>query len=471
MRRRTGAASIAANPVLIGAATILVVIVAVYLAYNANSGLPFVPTYHVRVDVPNSAGLVKGNDVRIGGTRIGLVSGITPEQHPNGAVTALIDLNLQTVAKPLPVDTLVIIRPRSALGLKYVQLTRGTSSKTVPDGGTLPLAQAKPEPVELDQVFNMFSDPTRRAIQANLLAFGNGFAGRGADLNFAIKDLDPLLTQLGPVMRNLSSSRTDLRGFLRGLARAATVVAPAAETQAALYRNLDSTFSALAGVTGPIQQSIVGGVPALTTAIRDLPQITPFLNNSADLFHQLQPGVDALANAAPDLADTVRNGTPVLRQLAGVQRAGVHDPAGRPDVQHRPAREARRQRPRNRGRDPRADDRVHHARPDGLQLPRHGAAQRVEPAQRGRLATAHCSASRSSRPRAGPTTRAHRPRRRRTAPGAGNNFLHSNPYPFTAAPGQPKTCEAANEKFIPNKVVIGNVPGQAPTTLHENTGP
>ena len=30
---------------LIGAATTLVVIVAVFLAYNANNGLPFVPTY------------------------------------------------------------------------------------------------------------------------------------------------------------------------------------------------------------------------------------------------------------------------------------------------------------------------------------------------------------------------------------------------------------------------------------------
>jgi hypothetical protein len=33
-----------ANPVLIGAVTVLVAIVAVFLAYNANNGLPFVPT-------------------------------------------------------------------------------------------------------------------------------------------------------------------------------------------------------------------------------------------------------------------------------------------------------------------------------------------------------------------------------------------------------------------------------------------
>jgi tetratricopeptide (TPR) repeat protein len=33
-----------ANPVLIGAVTVLIAIIAVFLAYNANTGLPFVPT-------------------------------------------------------------------------------------------------------------------------------------------------------------------------------------------------------------------------------------------------------------------------------------------------------------------------------------------------------------------------------------------------------------------------------------------
>ena len=70
---RRGSASIAANPVLIGAATTLVVLVAVFLAYNANSGLPFVPTYQLKAEVPNAANLVVGNDVRIGGTRVGTV--------------------------------------------------------------------------------------------------------------------------------------------------------------------------------------------------------------------------------------------------------------------------------------------------------------------------------------------------------------------------------------------------------------
>ena len=76
---------------LIGAATTLVVIVAVFLAYNANNGLPFVPTYSLKADVPSAAQLVKGNEVRIGGTRVGVVDKIEPAAHGDGTVTAELD--------------------------------------------------------------------------------------------------------------------------------------------------------------------------------------------------------------------------------------------------------------------------------------------------------------------------------------------------------------------------------------------
>jgi hypothetical protein len=39
------------------------------------------------------------------------------------------------------------------------------------------------------------------------------------------------------------------------------------------------------------------------------------------------------------------------------------------------------------------------------------------------------------------------------------NFLHYNPYPNTAAPGQEQECEAGNETYIQGQSVIGNVPG------------
>jgi hypothetical protein len=46
-RRRSN--SLAGSPLLIGAITTLIVVVAVFLSYNANNGLPFTPTEDIKV--------------------------------------------------------------------------------------------------------------------------------------------------------------------------------------------------------------------------------------------------------------------------------------------------------------------------------------------------------------------------------------------------------------------------------------
>ena len=58
---------------MVGALTVMVSILAVFLAYNANTGLPFVPTYRISADLPNADLLVATNEVRIGGVRVGTI--------------------------------------------------------------------------------------------------------------------------------------------------------------------------------------------------------------------------------------------------------------------------------------------------------------------------------------------------------------------------------------------------------------
>jgi hypothetical protein len=43
-----------------------------------------------------------------------------------------------------------------------------------------------------------------------------------------------------------------------------------------------------------------------------------------------------------------------------------------------------------------------------------------------------------------------------------DNYLHSNPYPNTASPGQTKECESGNEPFPAGRKVIGNPAGKQP---------
>src|SRR3954449_6097729 len=108
MRGGESRASVIASPVLVGAVTVLIVIVGVYLAYNANKGLPFVPTYDLKAEIPNGQKLIEGNDVRLGGFRVGVVSKMKPKtliENGRPKTIALVEMKLEKDVNPLPVDT------------------------------------------------------------------------------------------------------------------------------------------------------------------------------------------------------------------------------------------------------------------------------------------------------------------------------------------------------------------------------
>src|SRR5437763_8099395 len=225
MRRATS--NVIANPVMVGAATTLVIVVGVFLAYNANKGLPFVPTFQVRAEVPDASRLVIGNDVREGGQRIGQVSKLDPVRLPGGKTGAELTLQLSKTATPTPADSTVVIRPRSALGAKFVEIVRGRSPRPLAQGAVLRASTAPPL-VEPDDVFDMFTPPVRRAIRTNLDTFGGGLVTRGQSINRTLAALPRLLGGLPPVMRTLAAPGTRLAPTIEALARTASTVAPVA---------------------------------------------------------------------------------------------------------------------------------------------------------------------------------------------------------------------------------------------------
>jgi virulence factor Mce-like protein len=468
MNRRN--ASVAANPVLIGAVTVLVVIVAVFFAYNANNGLPFVPTYQLTAQVPDAANLVTGNEVRIGGDRVGIISAIKPVSHKDGTVTAKLVMHLETSVKPLPVDSTLIVRPRSALGIKYVEITRGHSSKGFAEGATIPLRNATPKPVEIDAFFNMFDKPTRDANQVNLNEFGDALAGRGGDLNAAIVSLDPLTKNLIPVARNLADPSTGLARFFQSLERTAAEVAPVAEQQGSLFRNLATTFDAFQSIARPfLQDTISGGPAALDEAIRSFPIQRPFLANSAGLFKELQPGTAALRTSAPLLASAFTVGTTQVRRAASLNTElattlnavqafaqdpqvplGIHGLLGTvqqlsPTVAHLAGAE-------------KSCNYLGLLLNNAASIMSDGDTQHQGKWMRFQIV---------GPPTDGPNNEAGPAAAPANGP-AKDNHLHANPYPFVAAPGQHGICMAANEVFKPG-TVIGNPPGQAPK--HTDTVP
>jgi ABC-type transporter Mla subunit MlaD len=474
--RRRGASSIAANPVLIGAATTLVVIVAIFLAYNANSGLPFVPTYQLNAQVPNAANLVRGNDVRMGGARVGVVDAITPVEHKDGTVTAQLKLKLQTSVQPLPKDSTVLIRPRSALGLKYVEITRGSlpvkgddnaTKNGFADGADIPLRNATPRPVEIDEVFNTFDEKTRDASVTNLTELGNALAGRGQDLNDAIALAPDLFRNLIPVARNLSAPATRLGNLVPALERTVAILAPVAQTQGELFANLDTTFSALADVARPfIQESISGGPPALSTAIRTLPFQRTFLANTEQLVRDLRPGVRALRSAAPALSRALVVGTPALLRSISLNRrlertfstikAFSEDPRVPLGLSE-------------------LTETVQLLNPTVASLtPAQVTCNYITLFFRNTASLLSVGDGNGTWQRfiviatpTGPNSEGGPSSAPANGPDTANH-LHSNPYPNVGAPGEPTECEAGNEKYVAGQTAIGNQPGNQGTN-HEQT--
>src|SRR5262249_21647194 len=288
--------------------------VAVFLAYNANHGLPFVPTYKISAEVPNADNLVDGNDVRIAGVRVGTVTSIDPVQGANGETHARLNLTLDKSIEPLPRDTTITVRNQSTIGLKYLQLNLGTSVSSFHSGDSIPISQDHPQPVALDQFFSPFTTPTREAAQTNLRGFGDALAGRGGQLNGGLSALRSLVDSAQPLVHNLAAPSTGFGPFFSSLESISSMVAPVALQQADLFAGLDATFGAFAEVARPyLQDSISKGAPTEDAAIRDFPVMRPFLDHSATFFTDLQPGANALADSASNYATGLRLGVPALR--------------------------------------------------------------------------------------------------------------------------------------------------------------
>ena len=477
MNRRRGG-SLAGSPLLIGAVTTLIVVVAVYLSYNANNGLPFVPTYNIKVTLPQTSGLQSSNVVRIGGSRVGIVNKLTAHEDPvTGRVTAIAELKLEKKVEPLPANTRAIVQSVSSIGLKYLELEKGASSRTLKAGATIPITQVR-EPVNIEELFNMFDEKTRRANQVQLNNVGDGFAGRGSGLNNAIAKLRPLVTNAIPVFRNLAAPATGLRELFIDLDRVASQSAPVAETNAAQFRDLDTFFKAWASVARSLEEATVGGPPSLEQATHSLPFEASFTEKETEFMRLLRPSASLLRSVAPPLARAVTVGAVNLRAATALNSQLASSAQALQAFGENPI--------------------VPLALEDFTQTLQYGnpVLAGLAPEQAicnyFTLAFRNLASLTSENVGLGTLSRAsivisptgpNNEGLPSSAPANGpsiehefdspkiidNNHVHSNPYPNVAGPGQPAgDCEAGNETYLPGKAVIGTAASASGTT-HELT--
>lgn len=311
--------SIVGNPVLVGALTTLIAVVAVFLAYNANRGLPFVPTTELKFQVRNGANLLPGNDVREGGMRIGVVDEMRPVRLADGTTGAEVTLRLDKEAGRLPVDTTLNLRPRSVLGLKYVEVTRGRAAAYLRSGDTIPPRNVR-FPVDLEDFFRSYDKRTRLAVRTNLQGFGDAFSRRGASLNDTIAELPRVLGHLEPVARSLARPKTQLARFFSELGDAARIVAPVADRNAHSFTAGARTFEAWSRHPDSLGRAIDTQAATLRAGLRNFADQRRFLADFRDLNASLERASAVLPDALPPITDAVAAGTVTQRRAPQLNR-------------------------------------------------------------------------------------------------------------------------------------------------------
>ncbi len=194
----------------------------------------------------------------------------------------------------------------------------------------------------------------------------------------------------------------------------------------------------------------------------EFPKQRPFLRNTAAFLRELRPGVRVLPAAAPSLADAFEAGTRTLPRTPALNRrvTRVFRTIDE-DILERPGRAPGVERLRLT---------VTSLRP---------TLAFVAPAQTVcnyatlffRNAASHLSEGDANgtfqrfsiiTPPQGPNNEGGPASAPANGP-ARDNYLHRNAYPNTAAPGQPRECEAGNETFRPGRQELSNVPGNQGT--------
>ena len=116
----------------IGALVIVVAAVFLFYAYR-NSNLTAKGGYEIKAEFLSVGGLTTGSDVRVGGVKVGSVTGLTLDQED---YLAMVTLSIDESVR-LPADTEISVVSEGLLGGRYVSLKPGPAEDMVPAGGTL----------------------------------------------------------------------------------------------------------------------------------------------------------------------------------------------------------------------------------------------------------------------------------------------------------------------------------------------
>jgi len=251
----------------------------------------------------NAGQLVPDNQVLIGGSPAGTVESIGLTDDNLAEVHVEVDQELHE-------GTTAVIRATSLSGVAnhYVSISPGPNSNPpLDDGAELGLASTT-TPVDIDQFFNTFPKPVRKALGEFVRGNATIYSGQGKNGNDAYKYFGTALNRATAFARELNADQRLLSRFIVSSSRLTTAVAGRGEQLSSAIGNANTAFNAIADETA-----------AFDATLRRLPPVlrqsnTTFVNLRAAL-DDLEPLVNTAKPATKDLAPFLRELRPVFQKL------------------------------------------------------------------------------------------------------------------------------------------------------------
>jgi len=184
-----------------------------FIALNMGLHGPWSNEFALNADFASANGLVPQAEVRVSGVHVGTVLEIADASDGG----ALVKMALQPDIH-LRQDVRAVIRPKTLLGEKFVELvrTQGSGQPYLQSGATIPKAQTG-QAIEIDDILNAMDAPTRKAMSESFRELGVALDGRQADVSAALAPLDSTITNLRPLARVGESRQQELDRILTNL--------------------------------------------------------------------------------------------------------------------------------------------------------------------------------------------------------------------------------------------------------------
>ncbi|MDQ1600331.1 MAG: phospholipid/cholesterol/gamma-HCH transport system substrate-binding protein [Actinomycetota bacterium] len=259
----------------------------------------------------DATGLLKGDDVRIAGVRVGEVDGVAVARRGDRSV-ARVTFNVDS-DRPVAVSTHAQIRYRNLVGQRYVALSEGAGSgRVLTEHGTIPLRQTQPA-LDLTVLFNGFKPLFAALNPQDVNAFAmeiiktlqgeagdvNSLLGHTASLTSTLADRDAVIGRtidnLNAVLGTVDERGKQLSTLISELQRFVSGLASDREAIGASLTNIANLADATAGL---VQE----GRPAIRADVKELGAVAGTLDDNkkvvAGVLQRLPGKLDTITRTA-----------------------------------------------------------------------------------------------------------------------------------------------------------------------------